>query len=326
MNMWSTAGGQAPTKMAASSLPQSPEACHCHDGKPSTSPPPYKGTEPPLSEKTPIPDSVNPHTVEPQWREAKSPSPLAILLKTLLVITGVAFLLGFLRRRCMSLRKRAERAAERERRASERLYRRDARRQAWRDWWYGIRRGTPGRRTGDYEEKRTLILQQEGVLEEAMQDEIRQLRIQEEIRQLRNTRDAVDDLVRAEEGRSVYPPIYPLASSSSSSTLPGGFSHIPTPITIPHATSCRFPSPRPNHHDDLDDHPPSPLSRTSSLPDYKTEASSEPPAYDTDDEMVHDGFSDYSPSMRTQGSAWTPGSSIPDISPRPSIETARTFL
>jgi hypothetical protein len=42
--------------------------------------------------------------------------------------------------------------------------------------------------------------------------------------------------------------------------------------------------------------------------------------------MVHDGFSDYSPSMRTQDSAWTPGSSIPDISPRPSIETARTFL
>jgi len=183
-----------------------------------------------------------------------------------------------------------------------------------------------------------------------MQDEIRQLQIQEEIQQLRTTRDQVDDLIRAEEGRSSYPPTYP---SGSGSRHPRPFAHVPTPITIPNMASVMYPPQRhrgsthniynsPDSHiqnpfahpeDDSDSEMPmSPVSRTSSLPDYKTEASnrSEPPAYDDHDDMVNDGFSDYSPSSTMSShdgeDGWSPGSSIPDISPRPSIETTRTFL
>jgi hypothetical protein len=358
MNHWGSSSIQSPAMLAKpeSVAPQSPEACHCRDGKPTELPEAHlkpdkpeasvnavsekTGTYAPLASRTTTPyvkSTSTPHS-QPEWRDATPPSPIAVFFKFLFAITGLAFICGFIRKRCMSLRTRAERAADRERRNAERLYRRDARRQAVRDWWFGTRRGQPGRRAGDYDEKRTLILRQEGILEEAMQDDIRQLQIQEEIRQLRSTRDAVDDLVRAEEGRSSGPPYY--ASSSSTSYPHNSFSHHqPTPITIPDMVSIRHPPtnrrqnpfahPEPynpfDHPEDSDDENPiSPLSRTSSLPDYKTEASSEPPSYD--DDMVPDGFSDYTPSTGTQDSHWSPGSSIPDISPRPSIETARTFL
>ena len=158
-----------------------------------------------------------------------------------------------------------------------------------------------------------------------MQDEIQQLRIQEEIRQLRQTRDAVDDLVRAEEGRNTLP-----RYSSSSSHRPAP-RYVPAPIAIPSATSRMYPS----HHGAIDDdHPPSPLSRTSSLPDYKTDGS-EPPGYESDRRSSFSsqaGFSEYAHSIRTTTSQWSPDSSIPDLSPRPSmetahtVETARTFL
>jgi hypothetical protein len=354
-------GQQSPTMVAKISQdvvsPQAPEACHCRDEKLTVPPPAYTASS-----------NLHPHPIDskgqpplptasslPQWREAKPPSPLIVLLKTLFAITGLAFLCGFIRKRCMSLRSKAERAADRERRSAERLYRRDARRQAWRDWWFGRRRGQPGRRQGDYDEKRTLILRQEGILEEAMQDDIRQLQIQEEIRQLRNTRDVVDDLVRAEEGRigrHVHKASNSSASASASSSYNPFASHHPAPITIPNMASIMYPAnpnfyqshqlhasnpfnphshtgnPFSSSHDDDETLPTSPLSRTSSLPDYKTEASSEPPSYDDDDDMVADGFSDYSPSTDTRdgGDGWSPGSSIPDLSPRPSIETARTFL
>jgi hypothetical protein len=351
MNDWSVKGAQSPAVMGkpATETLASPDVCHCRDGKPSVLPSVLPTVLPAAHLKSEKLGSVvttsedikpsTPHASnEPQWRDATPPSPMAVFFKTLFAITGLAFLCCFLRRLCMSDRKRADRAADRERRNAERLYRRDARRQAVRDWWFGTRRGQPGRRAGDYDEKRNLILRQEGILEEAMQDDIRQLQIQEEIRQLRSTRDAVDDLVRAEEGRSGGP-----AYSSSSTSYHhqhSSFSrHAPTPITIPDIASVMYPpgnrgpnpfTPPPNynpfeHPEDSDDENPiSPISRTSSLPDYKTEASSEPPSYD--DDMIADGFSDYTPSTGTQDSHWSPGSSIPDISPRPSIETARTFL
>jgi hypothetical protein len=356
-NEWSTAGSQAPTTMGVyEDLPQPPDAARCTDGKPSCKPTIQLcrncRNETALDEKK-APEytvaSVNPLNEEPQWRDAQPPSTLAIFIKLLLFITGITFLVAFCKRRCMSLRKQTERAADRERRNAERLYRCHARKQAWRDWWHGRRRGNPGRRPGDYDEKRALILQQEGILEGAMQDEIRQLQIQEEIQQLRNTRDQVDDLIRAEEGRSAYPPTYPSGSGSRHSR---SFAHVPTPITIPNMASVIYPpqhqrgsihniyitpesrihNPFEHPEDDSGSEPPmSPISRTSSLPDYKTEASnrSEPPAYDDQDDMVNDGFSDYSPSSimsSHDGDGWSPGSSIPDISPRPSIETTRTFL
>lgn len=356
---FSTAGSQAPTKMAVSTdFPQAPAAARCADGKPSCRPAiqlcrncrhETASDEKNGSESTVAP--IHPLNAEQTYRDAQPPSNWALLVKTVLFITGVAFLIAFFKRRCMSLRKQTERAADRERRNAERLYKCQSRRQAWKDWWHGRRRGNPGRRPGDYDEKRTLILQQEGILESVAQDEISQLQIQAEIENLRRTRDQVDDIIRAEEGRSPYPPTYP--SGSGTRQHPRPFSHIPTPITIPNMASVMYPPQHPggathnvynipnprinnpfaNPEDDLDSEPPmSPLSRTSSLPDYKTEAStrSEPPAYDDHDDMVNDGFSDYSPSSTMSSHdgehGWSPGSSIPDISPRPSIETTRPFL
>ncbi|QDS71137.1 hypothetical protein FKW77_009881 [Venturia effusa] len=356
---FSTAGSQAPTKMAASTdIPQAPDAARCADGKPSCKPAVQvcrncqndtAFDEKKVSDSTVA--SVHPLNTEQMYRDAQAPSNWALFIKTILFITGIAFLIALCKRRCMSLRKQTERAADRERWNAERLYRCQSRKQAWKDWWHGRRRGNPGRRPGDYDEKRALILQQEGILESVAQDEISQLQIQAEIERLRRTRDQVDDLIRAEEGRSTNPPTF--SSRSGTRQHPRRFSLAPTPITIPNMASVMYPPQHhrgPNHNiyntahprihnpfahpeDQSDSEPPmSPVSRTSSLPDYKTEAStrSEPPAYDDHDDMVNDGFSDYAPSSIMSShdgeDGWSPGSSIPDISPRLSVETTRTFL
>jgi hypothetical protein len=325
-----SAGGQAPT-MFTSDAVAVPEQCHVHVSKPSAQPPPYRGPVATYTnEKSPAANSSQPHAVEPEWVEASDPPYVLIVLRFLAVVTGLAFLFSLFKKCCVSDRKRAERAAERERRVTEHLYKCAARKQSWQDWWSGRKRGTPGYKQGDYEEKRALILRQEHILEGAMQDEIQQLRIQEEIRQLRQTRDAVDDLVRAEEGRSHLPRYTP--ASSSRSSHPFGFHPVPAPITIPSATSRMYPT----HEHDHDEPPGTPLSRTSSLPDYKTDGS-EPPGYESDrrSSFSHhddDSYSEYAHSIRTTDSQWSPDSSIPDLSPRPSmetahtIETARTFL
>jgi len=318
---WRVTGGQNPTvmKMTLSEdleqgqpLPQPPPVCHCADGEPGR----------PIDEKRPFPDELPP-------RPAPSHRPLLIILiiKTFFLITGLASVFNFIRRRCCSLRRRTDQAARREQRRTERAYRRQARRQAFYDWWHGRRRGTPGRRPGDYEEKRDLILRQEGVLEGVMQDEIRQLQVQEEIRQLRQTHTTVDQLVRAEEGRSRHHLQQDLhLTVASSSSHPHGFVSIPIPARSTGDSSYTAPPP--------------PRSRSSSLPDYSSESgmSNPPPSYksrvsvgtrsevtdeDTDADADADVTSDYTPSTSSQ---WTPGSSIPDISPRPSIETTRTFL
>ena len=91
-----------------------------------------------------------------------------------------------------------------------------------------------------------------------------------------------------------------------------------------------YPSQEPDH----DDHPGTPLSRTSSLPDYKTDGS-EPPGYESDRRSSFSSqgaLSEYAHSTHTTDSVWSPTSSIPDLSPRPSmetaltVETARTFV
>lgn len=315
---WRVIGGQQPTVMKMSfsegvergyPLPQPPPRSHCADGQPGRS----------VDEKQPFPDELPPR---PPPR-ARQPPFFVVLIKTILIITGIAAIFSFIRRRFCSLRNRTDRAAAREQRRTERAYRRQARRQAFRDWWYGRRRGTPGLRPGDYEEKHDLIRQQEGILEEAMQDEIRQLQVQEEIRQLRQTHTTVEQLVRAEEGRSRQYLQQDLHQTvATSSTHPHGFVPIPIPSRSTGSSSHGYP--------------PTPRSRSSSLPDYTSESgmSNPPPSYksrasaasqgEETDEDTEDVTSDYTPSATS--SQWTPGSSIPDISPRPSIETARTFL
>jgi hypothetical protein len=77
---------------------------------------------------------------------------------------------------CQDPRRRADRASRHEERRVRCEYRRAAHRHRISSWWaaHNPRRASAGG-TPDYEEKRVLILQQEGVLEAAMQDEIRDL-------------------------------------------------------------------------------------------------------------------------------------------------------
>ncbi|KAJ4289234.1 hypothetical protein N0V90_011576 [Kalmusia sp. IMI 367209] len=198
----------------------------------------------------------------------------------------------------IDLRTRTERAASREERLTQRAYRRAARKYAWRKWWRGNWRDQV--RIEDYEEKRSLIQHQEGILEEVMQ---------EEIRQLRAAHGVVNDIVsQAEEGR-----VYPHNYCHCAHPVPQApYSPLSTASTYPPTSLPELPS--------------RPLSRTDSLPGYRSDASSEPPAYEEDEDMsdtVANGFRHYSSTVSTTSSQWTPESSIIDVSPRPSAETLR---
>lgn len=84
----------------------------------------------------------------------------------------------------------ADRACRREERRNRRDHRRAALHHNWSTWWNRYRRP---RNSADYDEKRTLILEQEAILEDAMQDELRALRSAHAI---------VEEMYDAEEGRS----------------------------------------------------------------------------------------------------------------------------
>jgi hypothetical protein len=229
-------------------------------------------------------------------------SPFVIAIEIVLGVLCCGCLIKVLQSRCCSLRSRTERAAAAEERRNAAAYRRAARKLAWRKWWRGNWRDQE--RIEDYEEKRSLIQHQESILEDAMQ---------EEIRQLRAAHGVVNDIVQAEEGRGAsyathhchcahHPPNSPRLSTTS--TYP--------PTSIPEMPSR-------------------PLSRTGSLPSYRSGATS-PPAYESEEEedmseTVANGFRNYaisSTSGEESGSRWTPDSSVVDVSPRPSADTLRS--
>jgi hypothetical protein len=225
-------------------------------------------------------------------------SPYVIAIGVASSVLCCGCLIAVIRHKCSSLRTRTERAAAREERDTAAAYRRAARKHAWRNWWRGNWR-KDRELIEDYEEKRALIQEQEGILEDAMH---------EEIRQLRAAHDVVNDLVRvAEEGRAVahapcqcHRTSHPY-SPSVASTYP------PTSI--------------------VSDVPSRPLSRTDSLPSYRSAPPSEPPNYDSEvdmSEIVANGFRQYTSSATSETTShWTPDSSVVDVSPRPSAETLR---
>jgi hypothetical protein len=226
------------------------------------------------------------------------PSPYIIALEVTLSLLCCGCLVAVIRHKCSSLRTRTDRAAAREERDTAAAYRRAARKHAWRNWWRGNWR-KDRERIEDYEEKRALIQEQEDVLEDAMQ---------EEIRQLRAAHDVVNDLVRdAEEGRvmghsscNCHRTSHPYSPSIASTYPPTSLPEIPS----------------------------RPLSRTDSLPSYRSDPPSEPPNYDSEVDMegvVANGFRQYSSSITRSEttSHWTPDSSVVDVSPRPSAETLR---
>ncbi|KAK8172683.1 hypothetical protein BKA80DRAFT_307174 [Phyllosticta citrichinensis] len=272
-------------------------------------PPPYVHGPPPPPPPFGGPPGFGLHHGPPHH----GPPRIVHILMTLASISGLAFVFKFIRKHCCSLRRRTEIRATCEERRTAREYRRLARRHAWRNWWHG-RKGDWERRS-DYEEKRALILDQEDRLEEAMQDEIRQLQCAQELAQ---------EIVRAEEGRATQH----FHSGPSACRGCAHAYHVPQmaqgnlhTAPYPHGIYAAPMPPAPHVH--------SAMSCTTTLPSYKSEMSSvdtddAPPAYEEDadnSDIVVDGFRPYNPSVTT--TAYTPESSIPDVSPRPSAETLR---
>ena len=111
------------------------------------------------------------------------------VLKAVIALLAGSFLLSLLFKAirkhipgCGDPRRRADRASRREERRARCEYRRAAHRHRISSWWAAHnprRRSAAG--TTDYEEKRALILQQEGVLEAVMQTEIRNLEVAAEL-------------------------------------------------------------------------------------------------------------------------------------------------
>ena len=261
----------------------------------------YSDTEP-----HPYEGSAGELPPRPQQRQA----PYMVALEIALGVLCCGCLVAIIRHKCSSLRTRTERAADYEERYNARIYKRAARRHAWRNWWRGNWR-KDATRIADYEEKRALMADQESVLESAMQEEIRQLRVAHTV---------VNDIIRAEEGRTMTPvPPNPHCTCHRA--------HLTGP---PSVTSSYPPSTMPEA-------PSRPLSRTDSLPSYRSRAPSEPPTYesDLDASFVANGFARYEARGSGRGDAasassqagesgrWTPDSSVVDVSPRPSAETLR---
>ncbi|KAF2713357.1 hypothetical protein K504DRAFT_135932 [Pleomassaria siparia CBS 279.74] len=260
-------------------------------------PPPHHGPPPPHHGPYGGPFGPPRHHHEP---------PFVTVMKIFIGVLGCGCLFAVIHHHCSSPRTRAERAACREEARNVSAYRCAARKHAWRSWWH--RRGRDEAHIEDYEEKRSLIQDQESILEEAMQEEIKQLRAAHLV---------VNSIVQAEEGRAhshVDAHIHCHCHAHTHTIAPAPYSPLSTVSTYPPSSVASLPS--------------RPLSRTSSLPDYQSEVSSDPPAYEEDEDisdMVPNGFrySSSSSSSSSASSRWTPNSSIVDVSPRPSADTLR---
>jgi hypothetical protein len=239
------------------------------------------------------------------------PNPLVRALQIIATVLGLAALFGFLRRKCMSPRKRVDRLADREERRNARAYRKAARRAEMRKRWdrliqaISCFRAEPEPRIEDYEEKRALILQdafleQMEDLENAEKGDL----MEAEIRELRHAHEIVASLVRtshqdhyglAAPVHATPPPLVPLSY---------------TPDTRSRASTHTLPS-----------------YTSETLPDYSSQPET---LVDSSSVTAHSASDSDSlvtpPSSTSEGrhSGYTPTSSIIDTSPRPSEETLRT--
>ena len=102
----------------------------------------------------------------------------AIILKSFFLALSVLALLTWLYLHFHDPRRRADRAARREERLTKRLYRRAARRQKIRNWFWAFRMkyGLASPVILGLDEKHARVLAQETVLEDVMKDDIRALR------------------------------------------------------------------------------------------------------------------------------------------------------
>lgn len=326
----------APTKTFGSTLasrtalPSPPEQCHC------------KGEDEEGWPELP----ARPSTGRSSRNNGARSSILWSVLQIFFTFTGIALIFRIIKKCCD--RCRGKRKSQLPTRAQPQVTINTGRRNGW---WSNISRRRAekkAQRTSQIyrsmDEKQALVIQQETHLENQMQDEIRQLKVDEEIRQFRNTRNQIDELIRAEEGRGTSAPPYnanPFSSSSSPYITQPTFSNrtshhsshsIPPPLVIP-SRHRSYPERPHDHHNppspsltsSSSGNPFSPISRTTSLPSYR----SKPPSYQGDGESSYafsdDSGTDGEGDLADQDS-WTSSdeSSIPDLSPRPSRESLRT--
>jgi len=113
---------------------------------------------------------------------------LTLAVVSLILLGLVGGLTYRIVRFCRDPRRRAELAARREERYTKRLYRKAACQYAWRKWWRQFKLQA----TGDYEEKREMILEEEGISQDTLQ---------RQILTLSDATDLVRNLIAAEEGR-----------------------------------------------------------------------------------------------------------------------------
>lgn len=252
--------------------------------------------------------------------------PAVIVLETLFAVlccsTLVAVACHRCRCSCCATHKPTCPREELNKKSTSASYRR-SRRPFWRRLF--IRNNQDYDRIIDYEEKRSLIQQRESVLEAAMS---------EEIRQLRAVHGVVNSIVQAEEGRA--------ANTHNHHNCPCQLHHHASQHHNHHhhhayhhqdddTSSAPYSPTSSTYASSLSDFSSTPMSRTNSLPDYRSETSTEPPAYEEDEDradVVANGFRNDMPSAHPSRSScgdsdWSPESSIVDVSPRPSAETLR---
>lgn len=244
---------------------------------------------------------------------------------------GLTALFAFIRRKCMSARRRVERAADQEERRNARAYRRAARRAEIRRRWdafiasINCFRAAPGpTRIEDYEEKRALILQ-DAFLEQEIDAAEKGEVMEAEIRELRHAHEIVSSLVRVDEHRydlitplnDPPPPLVPLAY---------------TPATRSRASTATLPSytsePLPDYSSRYTRTTAGSISSSSSLRSNSfvgvrspITSSSEGGAFTGSTPRTHSVDSSSNGSRRSR---YTPTSSVIETSPRASEETLRT--
>ncbi|KAF2768290.1 hypothetical protein EJ03DRAFT_328480 [Teratosphaeria nubilosa] len=242
-----------------------------------------------------------------------STNPIVQVFMVIATFLGLVACFGFIRRKCMSARKRVDQLADREERRNARAYRRAARRAEIRRRWdhfvsaFTRYRPEPEPRIEDYEEKRALILQDAFLeqledLENAEKGEV----MEAEIRELRHAHEIVASLVRTEQ-----PDRYGLAAPARDP--PPSMTPLPyNPATRSRASTHTLPS-------YTSDDPPGYSSRPETLADSSSSVlagSTRYTASASDDDSLVTPASD-----EVRGSRFTATSSILETSPRVSEET-----
>ena len=245
-------------------------------------------------------------------------NPLIQALSVIAGVLGLSALFAFIKRRCMSMRKRVERAADREERQNARAYRRAARRAEMRRRWDNFVNALncfsakEAPRTGDYEEKRALILQDaflEQDLDQAEKGEV----MEAEIRELRHAHEIVSSLVRVDEHRYAVrdppPALVPLPSGRSRASTRASLHTLPsyTSESLPDYTS------RPDHEHCDTCSSGSSVVNNDGLDSTTDGAEGRRTPTSVTSENGSNGSRRYSPT-----------SSVLEMSPRPSEETLRT--